>query len=229
MLKISVKKGTLAFIILIGGSSSRFGRDKGIFKFRGKPLLSYPLEILSRFEADIFISAHSNQQIQSYTDEIEYLKDFTFILDDKEIIREINNRTPMLGLYSAFIKLQELGYEKVLALSCDMPLIIPEVINLLINQSNGYDCSIPRWKNGFIEPLFAIYPVEKAIITAKASLKKKTFKLTNLLDDNWKINYVSIENQIKPLDKELLSFFNVNRQSDIEILKEKLNRTFTKM
>ena len=42
---MSIKSQNIAFIVLIGGKSTRFGSDKGIFEFLGKPLLSYQLEI----------------------------------------------------------------------------------------------------------------------------------------------------------------------------------------
>ncbi len=126
----------------------------------------------------------------------------------------------MLGLYSAFKELNLLGYRKVFALPCDIPLIKKEVVKLLINESKEFDSCIPKWDNGFLEPLFAIYPIKKACLKAEENLKKKAYKLTNLLDKSWKINYVSIEQSIKPLDRKLLSFININKQKDIKKLME---------
>ncbi len=126
----------------------------------------------------------------------------------------------MLGLYSAFKELNLLGYKKLFALSCDIPLIQKEAVKLLIKESKGFDCCIPKWNKGFLEPLFAIYPIKEAYVRAKENFKKKAYKLTNLLDKNWKIQYVSIEKTIKLLDKKLLSFLNINTQKDIEKLME---------
>ena len=136
------------------------------------------------------------------------------IIEDKEL------RTPMIGLYSAFKELNKLNYEKAFTFSCDSPLIKPEVVDLLLNQAEGYDCYIPRWENGFLEPLFAIYPVKDALEQAKKSLHNKTFKLTNLINENWKVNYLPIEYDIKPLDENLITFINVNGPIDIEKLME---------
>ena len=126
----------------------------------------------------------------------------------------------MIGLYSVFNQLSIKGYEKVFAFSCDTPLIKQEVIDLMINQPSGFDCHIPRWDNGFLEPLFAIYPVKKALEKAIKNIKNKKYKLINLLSNKWRINYVSIERLIKPLDKGLISFINVNGPIDLEKLKE---------
>ncbi len=126
----------------------------------------------------------------------------------------------MLGLYSAFKELNLLGYRKVFALSCAIPLIKKEVVKLLINESKEFDCCIPKWDNGFLEPLFAIYPIKEACLKAEENLKRKTYKLTNLLDKSWKIHYVSIEQTIKPLDDNLVSFININTQKDFKKLEK---------
>ncbi|MFX1385007.1 MAG: molybdenum cofactor guanylyltransferase [Promethearchaeota archaeon] len=218
MLKINHKNKYLAFAILIGGKSTRFGTDKGIFEFHGKPLISYQIETISKFKKDIFLVAHSEEQIQKYALKIKSKNIKGFILDKNDIISDRKIRTPMIGMYSAFKEMSKLGYEKAFILSCDSPLIKYEVVKLLINQSKGFDCCIPRWNNYFLEPLFAIYPVKKIIKIAKQNLLNKSYKLTNLLDINWKINYISIEKEIKPLDVNFVSFININGPVDIKKL-----------
>jgi molybdopterin-guanine dinucleotide biosynthesis protein A len=121
----------------------------------------------------------------------------------------------MLGIYSGFKELESLNFEKGLLLSCDMPLIKQEVIQLLIKESEGYDCCIPKWNNGFLEPFFAIYPVKKTYQRAKWILETTNYGLLNLIDESWKINYISVENTIKPLDNNLMSFININGPIDI--------------
>jgi len=217
---MSVGNEKIAFAVLIGGKSTRFGTDKGIFEFQGKPLLSHQLETLYEFNKDIFLIAHSKEQINEYKQKIQFSENTKFILDNLEIVINKEVRTPMIGLYTAFKQLLSLDYEKVFAFSCDTPLIKFEVVELILNQERGYDCYIPRWNNGFLEPLFAIYPVEKALKTALKNIQKQKFKLLNLLSNKWKINYVSIEDSIKPLDKKLISFINVNGPIDLEKLKE---------
>ena len=214
----------LAFVVLIGGKSTRFGSDKGIFEFHGKSLISYQLEVLSEFNKDIFLVAHSKQQIQSYIERIDIKKIMAFIIDDREILEDKEVHSPMLGLYSAFKELSELKYEKAFVLSCDMPLIKKEVIDVIIKESEGFDCCIPEWNSGFREPLFAIYPVEGGYKRAKDRLNNKLYKLTNLLNDEWKIKIISIEEKIENLDEKLLTFININGPIDIEKLMELFNK-----
>ena len=146
----------LAFIILVGGKSSRFGSDKGLYKFLGKPLISYQLETLIPFKKDIFLVAHSKEQVKEYIKIVEYYKISGFILDVMKDFEFISHHSSMLGLYSAFKELSTLGYKRVFTISCDMPFIKKEIIELLINKSDGFDCCIPKWEDSLLEPLFAI-------------------------------------------------------------------------
>lgn len=212
---------SLAITILIGGKSTRFGSDKGLFEFFEKPLISYQLETLSHLNYDVFLVAHSMKQVQEYIKEINITKINAFIIDEINTKTSKNLYTPMIGLYSAFKELKILRYEKMLALSCDTPLLKKEVLIYLINQCKNYDCCIPQWSNGFLEPLIAIYPVKEALKTSRKNIKKKSYKLTNLLSNKWKTNFISIEKEIKTIDENLLTFININEPSDLKTLKER--------
>lgn len=125
----------------------------------------------------------------------------------------------MIGLFTTFKELQKLQYQKVFVLSCDNPSINYNVIEYIISHCVGFECCIPRWKNNFLEPLFAIYPIEKAYEVSKQNLKNNIFKLTNLVSHNWKTNYISIEDEIWVLDQKKQSFININTKEDLSNLK----------
>jgi molybdopterin-guanine dinucleotide biosynthesis protein A len=218
--KIKIKSKYLAIAILVGGKSTRFGSDKGLFKFRGKPLISYQIETLSQLNYEIFIVTHSIKQTQNYLRNIDISKITAFVIDNREMNDDKAIHTPMIGLYSIFLELKNLKYQRVLTLSCDLPLVSKNVINYLIEQSKGFECCIPQWDNGFLEPLIAIYPVKKALYMAKKNIEKKAYKLTNLISPKWKTNFVSIEQDLKSLDKNLLTFTNINEQSDLNKLED---------
>ncbi|MFX0083227.1 MAG: molybdenum cofactor guanylyltransferase [Candidatus Hodarchaeota archaeon] len=205
----------LAILILIGGKSTRFGTEKAIIEFYGKPLILHQLEILSKFDQDIYLVAHSEEQVFNYRKQIDFPKEITFLIDDRDIFAYPRIYKPMLGIYSGLKVLSELNFEKALLLSCDMPLIKAEVVELMINESIEFECCIPRWNNGYLEPFFAIYPVEKGFQRAKEILITKNYGLINFVDKNWNINYISVEKSIQPLDKNLGSLININGPIDL--------------
>jgi len=205
----------LAILVLVGGKSTRFGTEKAVIELLGKPLILHQIETLSKFDQDIFLVAHSEEQIFHYRKEIEFPKVVTFIVDDRSMFHHPKMYKPMLGIFSGFQELSRANFKKAFLLSCDMPLIRPEVIDLMIKEAEGYECVIPRWKNGFLEPYLAIYPVEKGFQKAKEILKNENYGLLNLIDQNWKTNYVSVEEKIQPLDKNLVSLINIKAPIDL--------------
>lgn len=205
----------LAILILIGGRSTRFGTEKAIIELYGKPLILHQLEILSKFDQDIYLVAHSEEQIFNYRKQIDFPKGVTFLIDDRDIFAYPKIYKPMLGIYSGLKELNELNFEKAFLLSCDLPLIKAEVVELMINESYEFDCCMPRWNNGYLEPFFAIYPVEKGFQRAKEILITENYGLNNFIDKKWNINYVSVEKSIQPLDKNLVSLININGPIDI--------------
>jgi molybdopterin-guanine dinucleotide biosynthesis protein A len=224
LLKINNKSKYIAVAILIGGRSTRFGSDKGLFPLFGKPLISHQLDVLSSFNYDIFLIARSKQQVQNYIHKIDLKKIMAFIIDDNELIINTKERSPIIGLYSAFKELSNLAYKKTFVLPCDLPLIQKKVIEFLLSQPQNYDCCIPIWSTGFLEPLLAIYTTKQALISTEENIKSENYKLVNIIDKNWNINYISVEKSLKPLDPNLLTFININSKEELEKIKKKVKK-----
>ncbi|TXT67342.1 MAG: putative molybdenum cofactor guanylyltransferase [Promethearchaeota archaeon] len=215
----------LAIVILIGGKSIRFGYEKGTIEIYNKPLLLYQIETLAKFDEDIFISANSEEQAIKVQTKIDFPKKVNFIVDERTQSHLKEIYTPLLGIYSAFKELKRLGFQKAFTLSGDAPLIKSEVIKYMIQQAKGYDCVIPRWENDFLEPLFAIYPVDSTYHRAEQIVKeKKHFGLNKLIQSAWKINYLSVEKELKPMDPSLTSLININGPIDIQKVKNILKK-----
>jgi molybdopterin-guanine dinucleotide biosynthesis protein A len=87
VLKINDKSKDIAFAVLIGGKSTRFGSDKGLYEFQGKPLVLYLLDTLNERSYDIFLVAHSPKQVQKYINKIDIRNIIAFILDDHKLIQ----------------------------------------------------------------------------------------------------------------------------------------------
>ena len=127
-------------IIMAGGKSSRMGKDKGLMTYAGKPLVTYPLEILKNTCNEILISTNSD----------EYMN-FGFPLV-KDEIKEIG---PIGGLYSS-LRISTNDWNLVLA--CDMPFVSNVFLNYLISEiDKGYDAVVPQNENAQFEALCAVY------------------------------------------------------------------------
>lgn len=213
----------IPFVILIGGKSKRFGLDKGLIKLSGKSFIVQQIETLKKISKNIFLSVHDKFQIQTYKKALTKFDFLSYILDDYSISEGKKLRSPLLGIYSSFKYLLKTNFKKIFVISCDSPLIKYEVLILMLKESLNFDCCIPRWKNGYLEPLIAIYPIEKGYLMAKQNLKLKKFRLKELLNEDWKINFISIENKIKNYDNKLATFYNINKEEDLEKLKTKLS------
>ncbi|MBD3197786.1 MAG: NTP transferase domain-containing protein [Candidatus Lokiarchaeota archaeon] len=215
------RKKYLAMIILAGGKSNRLGLEKGQIKLNDKPLILYQIETLSEFDEDIFLVVNSEEQEFTFKKNITIPDQVEFVIDDREFFPFPGIFTPMIGIYSAFKELNRRGFEKGFILAGDAPFVKSEVIKYLIEQSTDFDCCIPKWENGFLEPLFAIYPVGDTFNRAKEIIKNQNhYALTHLIREEWKTNYISVENELIPLDNNLTSLININGPIDIEKAKE---------
>ena len=81
---MSINKNLLAFVILVGGKSARFGTEKAVVEIVGKPLILHQIETLSKLRQQIFLIARSEEQILDYKKKIEFPKEVNFIVDDRE-------------------------------------------------------------------------------------------------------------------------------------------------
>lgn len=130
----------------------------------------------------------------------------------------------MIGLYSSLKELNKLGYKRQFTISCDMPFIKPKVIRYMSFNFKEYDYVIPQWNNGYIEPLFAIYPIKATLKMVVNCLESKKLKLTNLLDKKSTKRFISIENEIIKYDNDLNTFININKKQDVQIAKKKIKK-----
>jgi len=103
--------------------------------------------------------------------------------------------------------------EECLVVSSSAPFIKPNVIFQLFESVRGLDAAVPKWKDGRLEPLLAVYS-KKAFLRAAAHSKKRV--LTSLLGNLYAVSYVEIESNLKPLDPDLYSFFRVKDGRDLK-------------
>ncbi len=178
-------------IILAGGQSKRMGQDKGLVKYKGKQLVEYAIDLLTPFCENIVISANNS----AYSD-----FGFPVIHDEKK------NIGPAGGLLSS---LSNSKNRYSIVVSCDMPLLNSEAVNLLIKNINDATCYIPRHNKG-IEPLFGIYSPHFVNHLSEA-VNTGNYKLISILDST-NTSYVNFNFLLR---KHPLLFKNLNNLSDL--------------
>ncbi len=181
--------------VLAGGSGRRFGDDKLLYKINGKPLILYTIEKLEtakKIDEIVLIASKDNA---------EKLKKLGYrVVVDELLIG------PMGGVYTAL----SLGDAFVVA--GDMPLIVPEFVDFLISEfeKSGKLACVPRWENGYLEPLHAAYSKSFRSVLEER-IKAGNYALNRAIREI-DFCYVSIESLPEEWRE---SFFNVNTKEDL--------------
>lgn len=125
-------------IILAGGKSSRMGREKGLVEFEGKPMVHYPLELLSTITTDIVLVAND----KGYAG-----------ITSKVVKDEFHEKGPLAGLITG---LRNSEFDHSIVLPCDMPNIAPALIAWMLKQQ-PIESALVLKVGGRIHPLIGVY------------------------------------------------------------------------
>lgn len=201
-----------AAAILCGGKSVRMGTDKGLVPLAGKPMLLYVLEICEKIFSEIFIVLGSNIN-KPYK---ELIGGRARIITDK--FPDINS--PLVGAYTAF---ESCEYDYLYLLSCDMPHVNTEVLTLMREVITTENAVIPRWPNGYIEPLHAVYRTKPSREAAKKALEENRRDMRSLLKNLKRVLYLST-NVIEQLDPKLETFYNINTMNELKKAENRIKK-----
>jgi molybdenum cofactor guanylyltransferase len=129
-------------IILAGGRSSRFGRDKASEPLLGRTLLQHAVDRVAPLVQELIVVRAAGQQLPS----IESLLAVR-IVDDA-----YPGAGPLGGIYTG---LSAATAERCLAVACDMPLLSAPLLRELQRRAMGCDIVMPVLE--YPEPLHALY------------------------------------------------------------------------
>lgn len=191
----------LTLLVLAGGYSERFEGKKALYKVKDKTLIQHVVEEASKASKNLVISCKSDLE------KLQKIFPKTKIIQDK-----YTEDGPLVGLLSS---LPEIESEYVAVLSCDCPKVKPEVLDLLFEKAQGHSGAVPKWPNGYLEPLVAVYhtrELEEATEEAWKEGKMKLSKAVKLLPD---VIFVPVS-IIEEVDPELESFINLNTPEGVE-------------
>jgi len=202
-------------IILAGGLSKRFGQDKGLIKLAGKPLINHVLDKISGVVNETVIVVSSEAQKRAFEN---------LLKQKARVIVDINNaQSPLVGALTGF---ENVPNEYSLLLPCDVPFVSSQITSLLLELCVNRSAAIPRWPNGFVEPLQAAYHTESAEIAARKALENGKMDLQSMIALLRGVRYVSTM-VLQQIDPKLLTFFNINTLNDLkeaESMKSKRKR-----
>lgn len=193
----------LGALVLAGGEGKRVGRNKALIEFRGKPLLLHVVEKVIKIACEINVVVGKNDEIDDY---VSILPSSVKVLTDT-----VSGKGPLAGILTG---MENMHSEYVIILPCDSPFVKRGVLEHLIHVSRGADAAIPRWPNGYIEPLHAVYRLSSSFHAAKAALKEKEQRVVDMIKRLDRIIYVSTD-ELRRFDQNLITFFNINSREDL--------------
>lgn len=204
---MSPQYNNITGVILAGGESKRMGRDKATLEFSGDRLIKKTVHLFkSLFPTVIVISK-----------ETDHLKD----LDCLVIEDMLPDRGAMIGILTAFNHSVE---EAIFVAACDMPFLNKDLISYIISEGAGFDVALPVVA-GKKHPLHALY--SRASCEPMSEALKKGKKSLNAFIDSLVPGKVRLidEEEIRQVDAETLSLFNMNTVEELEIAKNIMRNT----
>jgi len=191
-------------IILAGGAAERFGCDKGLVELAGKPLVLHVFDRIRDQVDEVIVVVGSAEQKEAYS---EILPSEIDVYIDAE-----KGSCPLIGALTGFTNAS--GAYSIL-LPCDTPFISKDVIELLFEASHKVDATIPRWPNGYIEPLQAVYHTGSALSAAKQAVMNGERRMRSMISLLHSVRYFSTI-VLREINPDLLTFFNVNTIQDLK-------------
>ena len=166
------------------------GRDKALLKLHGQTLLQRAVQLCKQTCSDIIISsnnpAHQISNIPVISDQIK-------------------NSGPLAGIYSCT---QHAKTDWCFVISVDSPFVLPEFVEHLKKQANGFDAIVPVSEKGK-EPLVALYN-RSVLPVAERMIKQEQLRMHSFLSEV-NTHFIEVNVWVK---KHPLLFHNLNSATD---------------
>jgi molybdopterin-guanine dinucleotide biosynthesis protein A len=181
-------------VILAGGKSLRFGRNKAFAEVNGRQLIERVTGLLGSVFEELII-------ITNNPDEYSFLGLPMY----EDLVKGLG---PIGGIYTG---LEKIRYDAGFFVACDMPFMNGVLIRHMAEAKGGFDAVVPKigWK---MEPLHALYSISclpqiKGLIASGECMINKFFQNINVRFLN--------EEEIRVHDPLLRSFFNINKPDEL--------------
>lgn len=182
-------------ILLAGGKSTRLGSPKAWLPFGERPLLRLLVERLQGAFPEVLVVAAPGQDLPRTPARVVH--------------DEVPEQGPLGGLAAGLRAAQN---PLAFAASCDLPFLNPEVGRRLAAAAEGARAAVPEWE-GRLQPLHAVYRTElhaRAAEEIRAGRRRMTAFVEGLHC------VILPEAEVRSLDPEGLTFFNLNTPDDYD-------------
>ena len=191
-------------IVLAGGRSRRLGRAKALEPFQGEPLIRRVIDRLSRITDDLVFVVNDHEQASALPISSRDT-DLTYDI----VIDKYPDGGSLGGIYTGLLAANS---QWAFVVACDMPFLNVELMRHMLSMRDGQDVVVPR-TDGYPEPTHALYN-KSCLPFIEKRLKRDDLKIARFFDEI-RVRFLE-EAEVRGLDGDLLSFFNVNTQADLD-------------
>lgn len=188
----------VAGVILAGGASSRFGTNKALADYGGRPLIAHIAALLSRLFPERLVVTNTPA-------------DYDF-LGWPTVGDRYRHAGPLAGIEAA---LRTIASPRALIVGCDMPLLAEPLLRYLCGFPPEYDVVLPWPKEG-PEPLCAVYH-RRVWPAVDEALRRHERRIGSLLS-RLAVKRIG-EEVLLAVVPDLSSFHNINRRQDLEAIR----------
>ncbi|MBO9575116.1 MAG: molybdenum cofactor guanylyltransferase [Sphingobium sp.] len=121
---LGIDRSAVLGAVIAGGKSTRFGSDKALARFQGRPLIDHVAETLAAQTADVVVVGRTHEGLDSIAD------------------RPAPDMGPLGGIAAALVEGRERGYSAVLTAPCDA-VDLPEDLRAQLFPYPAYVESLP--------------------------------------------------------------------------------------
>jgi len=179
-------------IIMAGGDSRRMGTDKANVALGEKTLLQSVIATMQQLFPQVIVSVRQPRAG----------------IDWPQVCDEQPDGGPLAGLVAS---LGQITTPWAFMVACDMPFVVPEVVELLAGYRSRYQAVVPV-VHGHPQPLAAFYAAS-CLAPLRASLVAQQNSLRGVLKQ-LDVRYVD-EAELLKADPQLRSFFDLDTPQDV--------------
>jgi molybdopterin-guanine dinucleotide biosynthesis protein A len=170
-----------------------------------KLLIQHAIDNISSLADEIIVAARDEQQGEKIRARVHDKINLAF--------DTLNGFGPLAGFLSG---LEHASFAFSLVIGCDMPFVTESVVNLLFEiASSGYDAVVPRWENGMLEPLHAVYQREPMLAAIRDTVKRGDAMIYHAISQLKDVCFLPV-NRVREIDPDLKTFRNINTPFELK-------------